>query len=685
MLKKDNKCFNVLYAIINMIWKRSIWYSVISLYMDASWRGILMLIYNYVVCALFWMVFTLMLLAVGKQLCKKATFSESLIWGYLCYSFPVAVGGMIVQIFDLPWICFTVFMAALWIVFIVLLVISTRKEPLVLSKNIVQEYVKNNWMIYLTMIILIGLILLYYAGFWLGNHQDDGYYITKVATLPYSQTGGNFVYPLGVEGNGFNSYIVNTWEIEASVYVKILNVEATLFLRFFQSVFIFFLYLNLIKAFTEKIVKKLSIIIKESIIQLPVVIVVLFNIHYLFLSDTYFFRLRDMFMVNTGMFLGSSIVKMTGIFFLLFELINCEKITKKTVALTGIISVILMSKSTISLPIIMLTVIAFLFSYLLLDSGRKGKYLFCILGAVYMAVAIILPNQERIQRDVYGDVTDILNSPVLWICLIIFIVSFSLRSRIIFRINMIVGTWILLVLVPEINDFFELFSIYNFVGGRAVASFVYFFVVLNTIYLMLILLYFKAKIWCVKLAYIGLTIGLAITALVGFKCFGGGLLLDQPRIGGNIRTSLAVIKNNPFFIPGSTRELGEKLNDLSNESGEPLYVVTPKMVARDSALHPLSTMLRIYAPKVVIVSAAERYPVNDGSALGKYVQSEFENFEQSPSDESAKRFWKEIGEMDINCIVVQNKECGKWMEEKGYSLYGEVSGLYYIWYRQPQD
>lgn len=161
--------------------------------------------------------------------------------------------------------------------------------------------------------------------------------------------------------------------------------------------------------------------------------------------------------------------------------------------------------------------------------------------------------------------------------------------------------------------------------------------------------------------------------------------MDQPRIGGNIRTSLAVIKNNPFFIPGSTRELGEKLNDLSNESGEPLYVVTPKMVARDSALHPLSTMLRIYAPKVVIVSAAERYPVNDGSALGKYVQSEFENFEQSPSDESAKRFWEEIGEMDINCIVVQNKECGKWMEEKGYSLYGEVSGLYYIWYRQPQD
>lgn len=644
-----------------------------------------MCIYNYIVCAVFWLLFTVMLLAVGKQLCKKDTFSESLVWGYLCYSFPVAVGGMVVQIFNLPWICFAIFMAVLWLVLILLIFASARKATFCLSRNTVREYVKNNWAIYMTMIILIGLISLYYAGFWLGNHQDDGYYITKVATLPYDPTGGNFMYPVGVERNAFNSYIVNTWEIEASVYVKLLNVEATLYLRLFQSAFLFFLYLNLIKVFTKKIVKKLSIMIKESMIQFPVVIVVLFNIHYLFLSDTYFFRLRDMFMVNTGMFLGSSIVKMAGILLLLFELIDCEKITKRTVVLTGIISVILMSKSTIALPIIIITTIAFLSSHLLFDMGRKGKYCLCILGSFYVAVALGLPNQGEIQKDVYGDVTDILNSPVLWICLIIFAASFLLRSRIIFRINVIVGTWVLLVLVPEINDFFEFFSIYNFVGGRAVASFVYFFVVLNTIYLMLILSYMKVKVWCVKLVYIGITVGFTITALVGFKCFGGGLLLDQPRIEGNIRMSLAVIKNNLFFIPESTRELGEKLNDLSSESEEPLYIVAPKMVTRDSALHPLATMLRIYAPKVVVVSAVERYPVNDGTALGKYVQSEFENFEQAPSDESARRFWEEIGEMDINCIVVQNEECGKWMEEKGYSLYEEVSGLYYIWYRQSQD
>lgn len=642
-----------------------------------------MCIYNYIVCAVFWLLFTLMLLAVGKQLCKKDTFSESLVWGYLCYSFPVAVGGMVVQIFNLPWICFATFVAVLWLVLVLLLVASVRKAPFCLSRKIIQEYVKNNWAIYLTMIILVGLTLLYYAGFWLGNHQDDGYYITKVATLPYGQTGGNFMYPLGVEGNGFNSYIVNTWEIEASVYVKLLNVEATLYLRLFQSVFMFFLYLNLIKVFIGKIVKKLSITIKESLLQLPVVIVVLFNMHYLFLSDTYFFRLRDMFMVNTGMFLGSSIVKMAGIFFLLFEFIDREKITKKSVILVGVISVMLVSKSTIALPIIIITTLAFLGSHLLFDAGRKGKYCLCLLGSVYVAVAMILPNQGEIQKDVYGDVTDILDSPVFWICLIIFAGSFLLRSQIIFRINMIICTWVLLAVTPQINDVFEFFSIYDFVGGRAVASFVYFFVVLNTVYLMIILSYLRVKIWYVRMVYIGLAMGFTITALVGFERFGGGLLLDQPRMEGNIRTSLAVIKNNPFFIPDSTRKLGEKLNDLSNDSEESLCVVTPKMVTRDGALHPLSTMLRVYAPKVVVASAADRYPTNDGSALSKYEQNEFENFDQYPSDEAARMFWEEIREIDINCIVVQNKECGKWLKEKGYSLYGEVSGLYYIWYRQP--
>lgn len=163
-----------------------------------------------------------------------------------------------------------------------------------------------------------------YAGVWLGNHQDDGYYITKVADLPYGRIGENINYSLGVQQQGFNAYIVNTWESEASVYVKILGVQVTLFLRFFQSIFNYFLLLNLIKAFADKLVDCLKIKVNRTITQYTSVIVLLFGMYYIFLSDTYFFRLRDMFHFNSGMFLGVSVVKTMSVMFYLFFYLDKE-------------------------------------------------------------------------------------------------------------------------------------------------------------------------------------------------------------------------------------------------------------------------------------------------------------------------------------------------------------------------
>ena len=144
------------------------------------------------------------------------------------------------------------------------------------------------------------MLLFYYAGFWLGNHQDDGYYITKVATLPYSPIGGNYNYSVGTMNTGFNSYIVNTWELEASVYVNVLGVMPTLFLRLFQSAFYYFLYLNLIKWVAEIIIDKLNVKANVKMAQYVLGIVPLMCAYYIFLSDTGILVLRDGFHLNTG-------------------------------------------------------------------------------------------------------------------------------------------------------------------------------------------------------------------------------------------------------------------------------------------------------------------------------------------------------------------------------------------------
>lgn len=106
------------------------------------------------------------------------------------------------------------------------------------------------------------------------------------------------------------------------------------------------------------------------------------------------------------------------------------------------------------------------------------------------------------------------------------------------------------------------------------------------------------------------------------------------------------------------------------------------MIIMDGSLHALAIMLRIYAPDIVPISAAERFPVHNGTPLSEYKQLKYDAFAAAPSDETAKEFEEEIANMNVGCIVVQNEACGKWLENMGYSLYDKTQeGSYFIWYK----
>ena len=535
----------------------------------------------------------------------------------------------------------------------------------------------------ITIAVLAGLTCLYFAGFWLGNHQDDGYYITKVATMPYTQTGGNFVYPIGRDNPGFNTYIVNTWEIEASVYVKLLHVSPTLYLRLFQTLFVFFLYLNAIKVLADKICEKTGLTVHASLTQMVVIVVIFFDAHYLFLSGTGLFKLRDMFMVNTGMFLGNSIVRMLGLLLLVLAVIEQEKISFELIMRFTMVTIVLMSKSTVALPVIEIAAVAGLMIWLWFDYGKMGKISSAICMALYVMVAVNIPNHSNIQEIIVMDIRNILQSPVIWICGVIFIASFFLlKYKMIYKINTFICMMLVLCIIPQINDIFESFSVFPFVAGRAITTWTYFFVIISAIYGMLFLVKCSVAILWIKKIYVIAVIGITCISICGFKMYGGGVLMEQPRQSGNIKFALSAISHNPYFMPNSTIELGQKLNELSGDLSGQLQVVTDRMVIRDGTLHPLSIWLRIYAKDIVPVSATERYGVKDGSALSEYKQSAFETFESNPTSQTAGDFWKEIKNLDVNCIVVSNEECAPWLEEKGYKLKDTVDGFYYIWYKE---
>lgn len=638
---------------------------------------------EYIVCFIFWMLFTVFLVLLGKAAAgEKKSESHFLTTGYLVYSFPVAVCGLIVQFLNLPWIVFAGCMAVIWVVLCGYIIYVRKKKDAELFRVKLGLYIRENWILYVILAAFTVMLFFYFRGFWLGNHLDDGYYITKVATLPYTTTGYATNYAVGVGKSGFDSYLLNTWELEASVYVKLLGVNPALFLRLFQSVFYYFLFLNVVKGFAENILKKLNVKIKSSLIQFPVLITLLFGMYYIFLFSYNILPLRDTFHFNTGMFLGATMPKMLGIILLLFYFTEVSRINLKMILSVAAISLVMISKTTIVLPVLIVTVSSYFIVSLLMNYGKKEKVFSVAVLLLYCVAGFILPGSAGCQETLYADVRQSLHSPVVVVSLVIFLGSFLLKERVINKIN---GVMILIaacMIIPQVNDIFEQASVYRFVSGRAWTTWIYTLIILSSIYLCVVFLKLKAKERFIKAGY--LVIGMILMAGIpyGFNKTGDTLVPGDPVAETDVKNSIKVILGNKYFMPESTIKLGEELEKLTKESGEKLYVVTPNWVYPNGAMHGLSVMIRTYAPDIVSVSAVERFPVNNGSPAASFEQEKYMQFSSDPNEESSEAFKEQADAAGVNCIVSQNEACTEWLEDMGYVLYSEIEeGPYYIWYR----
>ncbi len=68
---------------------------------------------EYLICSVFWCIFTLMLYTFGKVIKRDQKVSREFNWGYIVYSMLIAVVGMPMQILNLPWIVFGVYVGML--------------------------------------------------------------------------------------------------------------------------------------------------------------------------------------------------------------------------------------------------------------------------------------------------------------------------------------------------------------------------------------------------------------------------------------------------------------------------------------------------------------------------------------------------------------------------------------------
>lgn len=637
---------------------------------------------EYIINVLFWLLFTLMLYGFGRALCKKErSNSFYLVTGYLAYSLIVAVGGLVVQLSNVSWNIFAGYMILVWGLMAGMLIVRRKVFQTTSYRVVIFNYIKDNWILFIVCLFLCGMLFFYYNAFWYGNHLDDGYYVTKVATMPYNLTNFRTNYSVGVQQPGIDSYIFNTWELEASFYVKILHVKATLFLRLFQSAFNYFLFLNCLKLFAEQVFKKIFCELKCGQAQLVTVIALLFGGFYIYLMDTNLFFVRDMFQFNSAMYYGGSMVKVLALLLLLMFFIEIDELNIRVILIIAGISIVLISKSSIALPIIIITAFAYLVVYLFSHYGNRGKLLALLLGVAYTVAGFLLPGNEMAQKEVYIYVLNALKSPAVVVCIPVFVLSFFLKKKVVNRLNSVMLIIMSVMLIPQVNDLFETASVYKFVAGRAWTTWVYTFVMLNTIYLYQLLSCILKNRKVIKYIYLAGGILLIAADAVEFDKYGGELFVTEEPVEVNVKYNLRTILENPYFVPNSTIALGNTLEEVEETTGERVQAVMPEGVDLNGTVHNLAVQIRTFAPDIVSVSASGRYPVSAESGLQGYSQEYYNAFIEEPSEQTMKPFEEELDKFGVNCVVVKKAECGEYLRTAGYELFEVINdGEYYVWY-----
>ena len=137
------------------------------------------------------------------------------------------------------------------------------------------------------------------------------------------------------------------------------------------------------------------------------------------------------------MFLGGTIAKLLGITLFIIVYLNCEKSKniKKLILESIAIVIVLISKSTIALPIIVVIAFTGLLVWLWTEYEKKGKMLGFFCAVAYIVIGIIIPNRRAIENTVRGDILNTMHSKLLYPFIIIFLISFSLKNEVIYKLN----------------------------------------------------------------------------------------------------------------------------------------------------------------------------------------------------------------------------------------------------------
>lgn len=624
----------------------------------------------YYILGFIYVLFSIILYQLlGLSFVKRESYSYTFIIGFIIHSFFVAVLGIFVQVFNLPWKIFFYGMILIFICEICLLLVFYKQKKLKIEKSLLIGYLKENWFLYVGMGILTIYSLLHIAQIWSNNYTDDGYYISLMSSLPYTNNPFR-IDPITGFKNGFSfERIINTFELEASFFIYLMKMPGTLYSRVFLSMLNHFIGLNAINAFFTKIRKENRII--NQYISTSIYLLVIENIAAIVSTG-------GAWSIITAPYFGSSLVKVIVPFVILLPLIFSEKLNIYKIIITFMSCVVLVSKSSCAIPILFLLAIGYIVTY-----KYKGKNWFLVVLFIIAIVGIFIGNDAYLEDKIYLLFIEYRKPIFLALSVIIIGINALLYKNECRRIIIIIFVSLLLTFVPYLNNLYEKITIYDFVTERTWLALWLFIAVIGTYY-------FIDYIYRVVISNKNKIVKLILTLVFFIVCATGSLYIGKDEYGGiHVRSSISIYKLNKYIVPQSTYDLGLSLNDYYDKYHRELKVIIDPGLTVDGYTHYTAAILRAFAPHIQSVVGGVRIEDSISNSLSEFYGFNlkdleiFDDFELNPSPKSLNKLEKLNKKYLFDCLIIPNanNKHKKLLYEIGYSSYHRVydnqNGFYY--------
>ena len=210
--------------------------------------GFIFLIWMIIICYLF-----------GYSIRKEQHFSKNLLAGYIGYSFIMAIGLMVIELLNLPWKIALIYFFVAVLGIALFIVQSFIKNKLSITTKDLKRFIKENYFLFIIVLILLFISFISFNVYWLNNHLDDGYYLSKIVKMPYLDNPYAYNYAVNFNTKPMLAYKINTGELESSIYVYLLHINVFVFCRLFLKFFNYLLVCSTVSLFADIVCKDLDL------------------------------------------------------------------------------------------------------------------------------------------------------------------------------------------------------------------------------------------------------------------------------------------------------------------------------------------------------------------------------------------------------------------------------------------